>query len=274
MAVEPSSSALPFDTSDAAIAKLWRKGHALEFEGRYLESARVYEELAGRLPGVSHIAWRIARNRYLVAKGLPLSDRAGRLEQFQLTEDWAGRGIEADSACAECYLYKFIGMSRRATTQGLLSSAKNAKTMARLLDRAFELLPSHVDNEWNSELGNLYYAAGVFYRSVPEGSLLSWTIGVKGDLDRSIELLRKANEITDSRIDYHIELGATLQCAGSRRGRDALTAEGRKLLQAIPALPTRQPSDAVDREHAVILIERPDESCDYSREAWIEKDPS
>lgn len=277
LAANPSAMAAepPFASNDPALTGLWREGHAHELAGRYVESARVYEEIAGRLPAPSaRLAWRIARNHYLAAKGLPLSDRKGRMARFELTEDWAARGIEADPSCAECNLYKFIGMSRRATTQGIMSSARNAKEMAALLDRAFELSPSHVDNEWNSELANLYYAAGVFYRSVPESSVMRWTIGVKGDLGRSIELLRKANEITGVRIDYHIELGAALQCAGSRRGKSAMTAEGRKLLEAIPGLPDVQPSDSIDREHAVLLIQGPDQSCDYSREAWIEKEPS
>jgi len=267
------AQAVPFATSDPEVAERWREGHAHELAGRYLESALVYEELAGRLPEVAHIMWRIARNHYLAAKALPLSDRSGRLERFQLTEGWAGRGIEADPRCAECYLYKFIGMSRRATTQGIFSSARNARQMKGLLDRAFELSPGHVDNEWNSELGNLYYAAGVFYRSVPESRVSSWTIGVKGDLDHSIELLRHANEISDNRIDYHIELGAALQCAGMRRDQDALTTEGRQVLERIPPLVDFQPSDPVDRVHARVLIERPEESCEYSREAWIEEDP-
>ena len=51
-------------------------------------------------------------------------------------------------------------------------------------------------------------------------------------------------------------------------------AEGRQVLERIPALPDVQPSDSIDREHAVILIQHPDQSCEYSREAWIEKEPS
>lgn len=259
---------LPFPTEDAEVASRWRAGLALELAGRYLDSARVYAELVERLPTESHLHWRIARNHYLAAKALPFDEKAERRRLFLLTEEWAARGIATDPECAECYLYRFIGLSRVATTDGILSSARRASEMAALLDRAFELGPTHVDNEWNSELANLHYAAGVFYRSVPEGTLVGWTVGVRGDLDRAIEQLRRANLLSAERIDYRIELGAALLCAAQRRGDATLRAEGIEVLAAIPSLPTHQLSDEVDREHARRLISEEKAACDYSRERF------
>jgi tetratricopeptide (TPR) repeat protein len=262
-----ASSAGPEDTvSREPAGGLWAEGDRLEREGRYLASAQKYEEVSKLRPGEAHVLWRIARNHYMHAKSLSFDDPEGRKQHFELTQQWAARGVEADPACAECYLYEFVGLSRIATTNGILSSASNAKEMAALLDRAEELGPKHVDNALNSELANLYYAAGVFYRSVPESSMISWAIGVKGDRARAIAYLRKATEISGQRVDYHIELGTALMCAGTEDSNPSLVEEGAAVLSKIPSLPSFQPSDEIDRRAAPILIQHPDRACEFSRE--------
>jgi tetratricopeptide (TPR) repeat protein len=264
---------VPFAIADPELARLWRQGHALELEGRYLDSARAYAELARLLPGEPHLCWRIARNHYMAAKALSLSAKAERRRLLVLTEEWAARGSQADPRCAECALYRFVGLTQVASIDGLFSSARNAREMAALLERAFELGPTHVDSAWNSELANLHYAAGVFYRSVPENPMLGWTLGVRGDLERALSHLRQALAISPERVDYRLELGAALLCAAARRDDAALRAEGIAALEKLPALPTHQPSDAVDREHARQLIAEPQVACDYSREAFAEETP-
>ncbi len=262
---------IPFATDSEEIRKLWLEGHRFELAGEFMKSSRLYEQIVERLPGESHPYWRLARNFYRFAKGLPMDDKRGRKHHFELTKRWASRGIDADPECAECFLYKFVGLSRLATTAGLFSSARHASEMAKLLDRAIELQPTFVDNDWNAELGNLYYAAGVFYRSVPNSAVLRWTIGVRGDLERSIDYLRKANEVTDLRIDYHVELGASLLCAATQMDDRERLAEGVEVLKRIPSLATLQTTDAIDREHAKIMIDAPKKACKYSREGWIEE---
>jgi tetratricopeptide (TPR) repeat protein len=263
-----AATPLPFTTDDPSVASLWQEGERLEHGGHYLESAKQYEQVAEKLPGESHVDWRVARNYYMQAKSLPFSEPERRKEFFLLTQEWAARGIAANDRCAECYLYKFVGMSRVATTNGILSSASNAKPMAALLDRAEELQPTHVDGALNSELANLYYAAGVFYRSVPESSMISWAIGVKGDRERAIRYLRRANEISGGRVDYHIELGTALLCAGTDDEDSARIAEGVTVLSKIPALADFQPSDEIDRRAAPMLIQQPEKACDFSREEF------
>jgi tetratricopeptide (TPR) repeat protein len=265
---QPALAEPPFAIGDPAVAALWQEGARQEREGRYLESAKLYEQVARELPGESHVLWRIARDYYMQAKSLPISESEHRKEYFELTQQWAAKGIDADDGCAECYLYKFVGMSRVATTNGILSSASNAKPMAALLERAEQLQPTHVDGPLNSELANLYYAAGVFYRSVPESSLISWAIGVKGDRERAIRYLRRANEISAKRVDYHIELGTALLCAGTDDEDPKRVAEGVVVLEKIPSLPDFQPSDEIDRRAAPVLIAHPERACEFSREEF------
>ncbi len=263
---------VPFAMADPALRGRWIRGHELELRGEFAASSDVYESLLEQMPGQAHLYWRIARNHYRLAKSLALDAREQRKLHFSATRDWAQRGVEVDPGCAECYLYKFIGLSRLATNQGLLASAARVKEMAETLERAFELGPTHVDNPWNSELANLYYAAGVFYRSVPDTRMMQWTFGVRGDRERAIRYLRRANELVDTRIDYHIELGAALLCLANERDLPEMRGEGIEVLEAIPDLEDFQSTDAIDRVHAGLLIGRPSEACDYTRESWGEKD--
>jgi tetratricopeptide (TPR) repeat protein len=269
VAQDQPDAPLPFAFSDAALEARFLAGARLEQAGEHLEAARTWEALASELPEEAHLRWRIARAYYQHARSLPLEDKDERLAYFTDTLEWAKKGATLDASCAECFLYEFVGMSRVATTRGIFSSARHAKEMAGLLDRALELGPTHTDADWNSELANLYYAAGVFYRSLPTSSIVSWGIGVKGDRKRSIEYLRKANAITARRIDYRIELGASLLCAGTEASDDELIAEGRRVLEEIDSMALIQPSDALDQQAAPLLAADPDQACDYSRESIL-----
>jgi len=259
----------PFAGRGERVSGLWARGQRLEREEAFADSARLYEEVVGLAPDLAHVYWRIARNQSLAGARLPLADREGRLRAFGLAERWGARCAEVDPACAECLLYQFVGMSRAATTRGVLAAARSAAAMAALLDRALALRPTHADNDWNLELGNLYYAAGIFYRALPETALAEWTLGVRGDRRRSLEYLRRALATSPRRVDYHVELGAALLCLGAKTSDPQPTAEGISVLERVPDLPELQSTDPIDREHAGVLIGDPDAACGYGREDWI-----
>ena len=213
-------------------------------------------------------AWLLLRNAALLPfaylAGAEWADRA-----FGLAEEWGRRGAEIDPECAECVLYQFAGLARFATTRGILQSAGSASEIAELLDRALELGPTHKDADWNNELANLYFAAGIFYRSVPEGQVIEWTIGVQGDRRRALDYLKKAVEVSPNRVDFRVELGAMLLCLGSRESNDAQVAAGKAALASVKDLPTYQKNDPIDRAHALMLAAEPDEACGYDRDGGL-----
>jgi hypothetical protein len=175
-----------------------------------------------------------------------------------------------DARCAECVLYQFIGLASAARIHGIWNSARRSAEMQRLLERAIELGPTWVDHEWNHELANLWFSAGVFYTVVPDSAVAQWTLGVRGDRGRAREYYRRALAITPRRIDYRMGLGPLLLCAGAREPE--LAAEGRSLLEGIAALPDFLPTDPIDRDHARILLASPARACDYSRDRWREEE--
>lgn len=263
-------SPLPEGFESPELRKRWRQGIQLERSNRFLDAAAYYEDLVRRAPDSSYGYWKTARNYWRHAETMPPDAKDERLPYFVLSNQWAGRGLEIDDECAECMLWKFGAMGRIGTTQGVLSSLRLAPEMAELLDRGIELQPTYVDDLTNSTLGNLYYAGAVFYRVVPDWLWLEWLLGVRGDIDRSLEMIRKAVEIEGKRIDYSVELGAVLLCYAQRTGRSSAEEEARKVLAAAPSMEHIFTTDELDVEHSKVLLREPDKACGYSRDGWID----
>ena len=261
---------LPGRLSDASLRALWRQGLDLERRGRLLESAKVYEAIAVLVPEESYTYWRTARNYWRIGENFPLDAKAARGRYFDLSEGWAERGLEVDRHCAECMLWKFVSMGRQATTRGLLTAVGDVREMDELLRRGIELAPSHRDNDGNITMGNLYYAGSVFYRVIPEWWWLKWVIGVRGDREKSLGYARSAVALSKLRVDYQVELGATLLCLGIEEDAPELVAEGVEVLEGARGLDDFLSTDALDKAHASALMRFPERACGYSRDGFID----
>jgi tetratricopeptide (TPR) repeat protein len=250
----------------------WDEALALERAGRLEEAALRYEAIAPQLPDQAEPRWRIARNWWRHGERMPTEAKAQRMEVFARADAAAEAGLEIDPDCAECMLWRVASMGRLATTQGVVKSAWQAPEMAELIDRAIELAPTHRDSSINSTMGNLYYTGAVFYRLVPDWFWLEWVLGVRGDRERSVAYARQAVAESSKRIDYAVELGASLLCLGTSRGDPATLEEGRRALRAAASLDRSLDTDSVDMEHAQVLFDEPERACGYSRDGWIELD--
>lgn len=265
VAARPPATWTPERSPDAAIREAWERGVALEEQDELLASAALYERVAERHPNRSHAYWRAARNYFRHAESLDPERREARRRWFEQASRWATRGLEVDHDCGECCLYKFSSESRLATTAGALASVTHLEDLAKLLELCLSLPVRHVDNAWNREQANLYYAASSFYRRVPDAFWMQMLGGVRGDPERALELIRRANALSARRVDYQVALGATLLCVGQEQEDEALLAEARRVLGRVDELPTRLSTDALDRSLAEGLLEHPERGCDHSR---------
>ena len=266
----PSFDDLP-GVENQDIRRLWADGIRAEARRDFSTAIRVYVEIARRQPRDSHAYWRTGRAYWQIGEYLPLGDKEERIKYFVLTRDWATAGLNVNPECGECCLYRMIGIARIGTTRGLFTLMRDAKEMAQLLDRGIALKPTHADNEWNTSLGNLYYAASQFYRIAPDWFWLKWIIGVRGDRKLALEYARKAHEIAPMRVDYAVTLGAALLCMGKDEDDEKLLTEGIAVLKRTPRLPTVRPlDDPLFRAHAEQLLAEPSTACEYSPDGWID----
>ncbi len=263
---------LPGRLANPSLRALWREGLDLERRGRLLESAQRYEAIVSAVPEEAYTYWRTARNYWRIGENYPVDLKLERGRYFDLSEEWAGRGLAVDPHCAACMLWKFVAMGRQATTRGLLTAAGDVREMDELLRRGIGLAPSHRDNEGNMTMGNLYYAGSVFYRVMPEWWWLKWLVGVRGDKEKSLEYARHAVALAPVRVDYRVELGASLLCLGLDENDSQRVAEGEQVLRAVRDFGDFLSTDPLDKSHAEILIAFPDRACGYSRDGFIDVD--
>jgi tetratricopeptide (TPR) repeat protein len=255
---------------DPAQTALWREGLALEVRESFLASNQRYEQLAAAHPESAFLAWRIARNHWREGERLSVEAKDDRRAAFSLTLEWAERSLARDPDCGECVLWAVVARGRLATTAGVVESVPIVAPLAGLIDRGIALHPSSRDNEWNTTLGNLYYAASAFYRVAPEWPGVEWVIGVRGDKDRALDYIERAIAISPMRIDYHLEHGVVLTCIGTERGDAAALERGRRELAGLRTMSHHLGTDTVDQKNAEILLAKPELACGYSRDGFID----
>lgn len=254
----------------ASLRLLWAEGEALERDRQLLEASERYQAAARALPERAYPLWRIARNYWRLGERLAADHREGRARYFELADQFATRSLELEPECAECMLWRVASLGRLATTRGLVSAARQASYIAGLLERGIALAPAPHDRDRNSTLGNLYHAGAAFYRLVPDWFWLEWVIGVRGDKERSVEYSRRAVAISETRLDYHVELGAGLLCLGTSRGSAEYLREGHEVLQRSQELEPFLESDRIDMAYAQILMREPEKACVYARDGFVD----
>jgi len=269
-AAELEPSQFPGALEDAELRALWARALDSEFSRRLRQSSDHYLEIAKRRPDSSLAFWRAARNYWRLGDATPDDQREAKVRYFEQSEALARHGMEIDPECAACMLFRAGALGRLATTRGIASGARSARTIAELLDRAIALEPSHTDGDQNSTLGNLYYASSTFYRTVPDWRVVEWLIGVRGDKERALRDIRKAVEISDRRIDYRVELGAALLCLGSTKSDPARVAEGIEVLDGAQQLELLLDSDTRDLVFARAMVEAPEKACGFSRDGFVD----
>jgi len=281
----------PPGESTTDIAVVWQKAVALETEAfkldetdsatardRLLRAALLferfgdYEQTTRPAPGTSQGYWRAARATWLTGELLALEDTEGRLEAFQASLDLANRGLVLDADCAGCMLWKFISFGRLRTTVGAWEGMQQVEEMAKLLDRAIALSPTHRDAMDNSILGNLHYSSAIFYRILPDWFWIQWVLGVKGDKERALGHSRKALALHPDRLDYQIEVGTQLLCLGSTKGDHRRLRDGKAAMRAAIERGGTRSDDMREIHFAKLMLEEPKSSCGYSGDKLLEVD--
>ncbi len=284
------ASAKPVSALDD-LAQIWNEAVDLERSSWDLEESEdghSYDlaiEAASRFEAVSewldaattpdlepyrHAYWRTARAYWLAADSLELADRDRRREHLSRAIEFTDRGISVDPDCAPCMLWKFNSMGRRLQIDGIFSSVRNVRTMARLLDHGIALQPDFREGERSSTLGNLHYVSAVFYRVLPDWFWLKWIAGVRGDKQRALEHARTALALHESRIDYRIEVGSQLLCLGATKKDPKRLAEGRQALVEASTIQPRNLDDKKEIAAAHVMIAAPKRACTYAGAEWIE----
>jgi len=215
--------------------------------------------------------WRMARNYYDIGETLPKSAKGERYTIALAMEDYGRRCMKADPQNGHCYLWTGTGLGRQGTVRGLLTQARHAKEIRDLWEKAARMLkPYRSPDGTYSVPGDAYFCLGIFYRLVPTWEISQLFLGVKGDLNKSVDCLRTAIGMEPLKLEYAKELGASLICRGLTMKRPQDIEEGKAYLMKTQSMPVFKGRDRVDQEHARLILSNPEMACAYSRDGQQE----
>ena len=216
----------------------------------------------------AEIYWRMSRNLYDMAEGMPREAKQPRLANYIQIQDLCKKCKELAPAMPECYLFLATGIGREGTQKGVLNMLPRIKEVESLYLKVIELKPTYRSTHGEANtLGDAYYALGIFYRLVPDWSVIQLLYKTKGDKKKSLDMLRKAVAIEPERLEYAKELGVVLVCYGQTTNNQASIDEGKKVLQKVLTMTEYKPTDKIDKDHAKMILANPKTACGYSRDA-------
>lgn len=221
--------------------------------------------------------WMLAEANYDIGELLPEDEVAGRTALYEEMITVARRCVtEVDPKNGACWHFYATGKGRLSTTRGLLDSMFEAKDVENAWLKAWELQPKDVLPNGDPMTANIAYGLSVFYRMVPDLWIVKLVIGTRGDIDKSLDYVRKASTIQPWRLELQKELAVTLLCRAEKKDDEENRAEGMAILRRIVAgeFDAGDPRafNAIDRRHAAELLERPERACGYSRDGYEEVD--
>jgi tetratricopeptide (TPR) repeat protein len=217
-----------------------------------------------------HVARFLFERGEVVARDEATFDKVALYQEMY---DLLNKALTIDPGNAHLLLNRGIALGRLSTTRGVLSSLSNLKA---------------VESDWLAAAGapyryesldggetmpcTPYLTLGIFYRLVPESWLVGALAGTRGDLDKSLMWLEKADACRPNRIGVLKELGVTQLCIGDRRKQPEMTARGLATLSRTQGLPDQHTTGAIDKRHALKLMADPSLACAYSRDGQQQLD--
>ncbi len=255
----------------APLSPLFSEAEDLWAANKFTDSNRVLDELLASDPKNSEALWRVARNFYDMGESLSVTAKDERFRLYTEVENYGKKCREADPKDGNCDFWIGVGIGRQGTTRGLLTQIRNAKRIRDLWLTAIRHAPPYRSRDGTADIpGDIYLALGIYYRLIPDWWIMQVVMGVRGDIDDSVEYLRKSVALEPRRIEYLKELGVSLICRGTKEKSEADIEEGRANLRDLQGVPPIKPYDGIDKEHALLILSDPQMACGYSRDGQQE----
>lgn len=196
-----------------------------------------------------------------------------KLALYQEMYDLLNKALELDPGNAHLLFNRGIALGRLSTTRGVLSSLSNLKAVeADWLAAAAAPYRYRAIADAETMPCSAYLTLGIFYRLVPDSWIVGLLAGTRGDLDRSLMWLEKADACRPGRVGIVKELGITELCIGDTRKDPAMTARGIATLSRLHSLPDNHTTSELDKKHATSLMADPKLACGYSRDGQQDLD--
>lgn len=216
--------------------------------------------------------WRKARNLYSMGelKAQGGATPAQRIQMYEEVLTLAKRIQAADPGHPQGHFWEGTALGRIATAKGVLSSLFSADDIEGAWLKASGM-KGYSYRSSNGSAGfpaDTYFALGQFYRLCPDWTVVKILTGTKGDIDKSIQWLRKGVADSPKRLEMKKELGVSLLCKWARDGDEAALAEGKQVLQSAAKMTPLKKPETIDVKQIPLILSKAEEACGYSRDGW------
>ena len=112
-----------------------------------------------------------------------------------------------------CRMFYASNVAGAAAINGIIDSLRHGEDVHRIW---LETTRSGINYQFNQEIslqGAAHYALGLFYRLVPDSSVIEWVFGIRGSLTESVNMHRKSVEIDGPSSCNSLMLAVSLICA-------------------------------------------------------------
>ncbi len=235
------------------------------------KAERWYKKLQQLEPTEMDHVWKKGQINYLIGEIIPTDQTEKRMALYEEVVTSNRKCTELEPQNVGCWLYLGAGIGRLATTKGILSSLFSADDVEEAWLKGLELAKKQPD--LSIEITNgIRYGLSQFYRMVPDRFIVKLLIGTRGDIDKTIQYLQDLLKVQPNRVEAQKELAVGYLCRHQREGQQKDLQIAQKILARIVADEFNandiRSSDAVDKEHALALIEDYSRACEYSRDGY------
>ena len=264
-------------TSTFDIANDARRSRHLDLEelyskGEAAQGLRVARARLAEHPDDPELYLHAARFIFELAEQSPNLSDAQREKRYTEMKRLLNKGLKLAPGHPRFLFGIAIARARLATTRGVLRSLSGAKDVEGLLLKVANANYRYQSLHDEEVLPcDAQVALGILYRLLPDWWGISLVAGTRGDLQKSLALLKKSDRCAGGRHHVIKELGVTELCLGQTDGDEKLIAAGKRDLKRVIALPADRRVERIDVAHAKRLLKDPSLACGYSRDKQQER---
>jgi hypothetical protein len=271
----PAPTPTPLDPR-TLIAQAEAMFYDARLPARFDRTEGILKELELADPKEPYLWWARARLSFFRKENtLAAPPPGGQLEEKQL--ELADRCHRDADHCIklapknpECHMMKGACYAMQASTWGVsLKSVQVLRPMDKEWDQAMHL-PSrfkHLSEVTTRQLTAALRA--ILYRVMPESWWFRFFTGMRGDKEKAYQWMKEGIQGDLVREPMLIlEHAVTNLCYAQAKNHPEIAVEGLELLKNGIALKPRNPEDQFDQAKMKILLEKPQEACNYRRERF------
>lgn len=243
-------------------------------EGRITDGLAIAKARLQANPTDPEIYRHVVRFMFETGELIDRNDKSvDKVALYKEMYELCNKALELDPGNPHLLFNRGVALGRLSTTRGVLSSVMNLKSVEQDWLAAANSRYKYLALADAEDLPcDTYLTLGMFYRLVPDWWIMGALAGTRGDIDKSIAWLEKADRCSPNRIRTVKELGVSQLCKGTKDSDADMITKGKATLSRLAAMPKAHTHSELDKAHAKKLMADPDLACEYSRDGQQEHD--